>query len=51
MLSFAFIKAFAVSSGYNVVALIRVPPCLTIAIWITSHWCNFDATPDISINT
>lgn len=47
MLSFILIKAFAILDGYSMVALIRIPICLTLAVWIASHWCNFDATPDV----
>ena len=47
MLSFVFIKAFAILDGYSIVALLRIPICLTLAVWIASHWCKFDAMPDV----
>ncbi|KAF3022391.1 hypothetical protein E8E14_002895 [Neopestalotiopsis sp. 37M] len=47
MLAFVFIKAFAIIDGYSMVALMRVPPCLTFAVWIASHWCNSDVPPQI----
>ncbi|KAI0168367.1 hypothetical protein BJ166DRAFT_522210 [Pestalotiopsis sp. NC0098] len=47
MLSFIFIKAFAILGGYSVAALIRVPPCFTLASWVASRWCKFDANPEI----
>lgn len=49
MLSFVFIKAFAILGGYSLVALIRVPPCFTLAAWIASHWCNFSAAPELPL--
>jgi hypothetical protein len=40
VLAFSLIKAFALLNGYDIVVILRIPPCVTLAFWLGSVWAS-----------